>query len=279
MNIVLLHPGQMGVTIGQALIRSGHEVRWVAQGRSQQTRQRAHRSGFTETAELIEAFDGADAVVSVCPPSEAQSVMDQVLGCGYQGLYLDANAVAPETAQAMARKLGDRYIDGGIIGPPAQTAGSTRLYLSGSGADAALKWFDDDILGVVTIGSDASAASSLKMCYAAYTKGSSALLLAVRALACSLNVEDALLNEWSLSQAGLETRAKATARGTAAKAWRFSGEMAEIATTFAGAGLPNGFHLAAREIYDRMGPLKDSADADLELVMNAILQTPGTADS
>ncbi|MCK7519679.1 MAG: DUF1932 domain-containing protein [Ignavibacteriales bacterium] len=43
-----------------------------------------------------------------------------------------------------------------------------------------------------------------------------------------------------------------------AKAWRFEGEMHEIASTFEGAGLPDGFHEAAAEIYHRMAGFKDS---------------------
>ena len=102
-------------------------------------------------------------------------------------------------------------------------------------------------------------ASALKMCYAAFTKGSSALILAIRALAASHGAENALLSEWDISQSGLAARSDAAARGTSRKAWRFEGEMREIAATFADAGLPAGFHRAASDIYRRMRDLKDRA--------------------
>ena len=48
-------------------------------------------------------------------------------------------------------------------------------------------------------------------------------------------------------------------RANARKAWRFSGEMEEIADTFAAAGLPDGFHRAAAEVYRRMSGYRDAA--------------------
>jgi hypothetical protein len=41
---------------------------------------------------------------------------------------------------------------------------------------------------------------------------------------------------------------------TAPKAWRFVGEMDEIASTFAAADLPEGFHRAAGEVYTPASP-------------------------
>jgi hypothetical protein len=44
------------------------------------------------------------------------------------------------------------------------------------------------------------------------------------------------------------------------KAWRYVGEMKEIAATFEAAGLPAGFHNAAAEICERLAPFKDLTD-------------------
>ena len=102
------------------------------------------------------------------------------------------------------------------------------------------------------------AASALKMAYAAWTKGTSALLLAVRALAIREGVDDALRAEWDRSQPGLGARSEAALAGNVRKAWRFVGEMEEIAATFAAAGLPPGFHEACAALYDRLGSYKDA---------------------
>ena len=115
------------------------------------------------------------------------------------------------------------------------------------------------------------------MCYAAFTKGSSALLLGIRALAESNGVTDQLLAEWDISQAGLGARSAGTAKSTSPKAWRFEGEMLEIASTFAEAGLPDQFHKAAAEIYSRMAGLKHAeGGADLDTVIGALLQRHDT---
>jgi hypothetical protein len=95
------------------------------------------------------------------------------------------------------------------------------------------------------------------MCYAAWTKGSAALLAAIRALAVAEDVESALLEEWNISQHGLEARSAAGACNNAFKAWRFAGEMREIAATFEAAGLPGGFHQGAGDIYTRLAGYKD----------------------
>ena len=106
---------------------------------------------------------------------------------------------------------------------------------------------------------DVGAASALKMAYAAWTKGSSAILIAVRALAIHAGVDDALRAEWQRSQPGLEARSESAVAGNAPKAWRFVGEMEEIARTFAAAGLPPGFHEACAAVYDRLGRYKDAS--------------------
>lgn len=271
MKIALLHPGAMGASLGAALVAAGHEVCWLAEGRSPATRERALAAGMTAAATLQELVVPSDAVISVCPPHAAVDVATAVAGNGYRGPYLDANAIAPATARALAEVVGPAFIDGGIIGPPAQHPGTTRLYVSGDGAAQVQGWFGDGVLDVHLVAGPPGAASALKMCYAAYTKGVSALLLAIRALAQAEGVTGSLLEEWARSQPDLAARSQGAARGTAAKAWRFVGEMEEIAATFEARSLPGGFHHAAAEVYERMRSLKELKDPDLEAVLAALL--------
>ena len=271
MKILLLHPGAMGTSIGAALVGQGHTVRWVAEGRSAATRERADAARLTAVANLEQGLAGVAAVISVCPPDAALDVAAAVDSVGFDGLYVDGNAVAPMTATALAERFNERYVDGGIVGPPAWREGSTRFYLSGRAAPSVAGWFAGSLVDARVVEGEVNAASALKMCYAAYTKGSSALLLAVRALAEAYAVDGALQTEWSISQTGLADRAAGTARQTAPKAWRFEGEMREIAATFANVDLPDGFHQGAAAIYQRMADLKDVSDADLDAVMAAII--------
>lgn len=271
MNIVLLHPGQMGASIGAALVGNGHHTAWVAAGRSAATQQRAERAGLRAADTLAEALDEARLAISVCPPHAALDVARQVYAAGFAGLYVDGNAVAPATATTIAEIFGERFVDGGIIGPPAWREGATRCYLSGARAEEVAALFAGSLVDARVCAGGAGAASALKMCYAAYTKGTSALLLGVRALAERCGVTAELIDEWRISQPALPARSAATAAATSPKAWRFAGEMREIAATFAAADLPSGFHEGAAAIYQRMATLKDRPDANIDDVLQAIL--------
>jgi 3-hydroxyisobutyrate dehydrogenase-like beta-hydroxyacid dehydrogenase len=211
----------------------------------------------------------------VCPPEAARSLAESVLGAGFTGIFVDANAVSSATARdlaSMVEDAGAHFVDGGIIGPPAHREGTTRLYLSGAEASSVASAFRGSLLEALVIGPRPGAASALKMSYAAWTKGSAALLTAVRALARAEGVEAVLLEEWSLSQPELEARSAAGARNNAFKAWRFAGEMREIAATFEASGLPGGFHQAAADIYQRLAAYKDCEPApDLSELIDTIL--------
>ena len=220
----------MGASLGAALRANGHAVHSVRDGRSEATARRAADADLAPMDTLEEAVAAADHVLSVCPPHAALAVADAVMAAGFDGTYVDANAVSPATARRIGAIVGARFVDGGIIGPPAWRPGVTRFYLSGPGAEAVARWFSGTLVDARPV---AGSASALKMCYAAFTKGSSALILAVRALAAREGVTEALLGEWALSQPGLPERSGRTATTTSAKAWRFEGEMREIAQTFA----------------------------------------------
>lgn len=274
MNIGLLHPGQMGVTVGTALLQNQHQVLWVADQRSAATTSRAQQAGFASVGSLEALVQRGEALISVCPPAAAYEVAEQVAGLGFAGLYVDANAVAPQTATKLGSIFAERFVDGGIIGPPARERGTTRLYLSGEGADEVAAWFTRGALQAVAMDAPVGAASALKMSYAGYTKGLSALLLATQALAESYDVADWLDLEWQQSLPGTADRLERAALGSAPKAWRFAGEMLQIAASYEQAGLPSGFHLAAAQLYERLAPLKDQTNLSATQVVATLLHDP-----
>ena len=272
MNVLLLHPGAMGASIGAALVGGGHSTAWIAADRSDETAKRAADAGLSRVETLAAGVDGAEIVISVCPPHAAVDVARAVYDAAFSGLYVDGNAVSPATAETVHRLFGGQYVDGGIIGPPAWRAGATRFYLSGEQAGPVAALFEGSLVDARAIGTAPTQASALKMSYAAFTKGSSALLLAVRALAEANGVSRELLAEWDISQPGLASRSAGTAKSTSQKAWRFEGEMREIAATFAEANLPSGFHEGAAELYGRMAALKDTpGGAEIDVVLAEIL--------
>tara|TARA_A100001011_G_scaffold198505_1_gene206779 strand:- start:1034 stop:1864 length:831 start_codon:yes stop_codon:yes gene_type:complete len=270
MKIGVLHPGEMGSSIGDCLIQSGHEVFWASSERSQSSRDRA--ATWQEKSKLSELVEEVDAILSVCPPSEARALANEVLDLRFRGIYVDANAIAPQTASEILNDFGSNYVDGGLIGPPAREKGSTRLYLSGKFAREVGSWFDTSLLEAKVIATEMGVqASSLKMAYAGYTKGSSALLILINAFAELAGVRESLVKEWEMSQPALIKRSEHAAKGTAAKAWRFVGEMEEIAKTMKSSDLPEGFHNGSAELYSLMARFKDAKSPDLNEVLEEII--------
>ena len=250
--IGLLHPGEMGAAVGRCLASRGYTVLWASEGRSAATADRAKAAGLNDAGTVAGVAEDAEVILSVCPPHAATDMAWAVHG--FRGLYVDANAISPGTAREVAQMItdsGGRYVDGGIIGLPPVTPGTTRLYLSGPDAETVQALFAGSGLDARVAGPAHTAASAVKMAYGAWTKGTAALILAIREFAREEGVEDTLLAEWALSQPRLEERSRGSARSATAKGWRWVAEMEEIAASMAAAGLPDGFHQAAAEIFRR----------------------------
>jgi 3-hydroxyisobutyrate dehydrogenase-like beta-hydroxyacid dehydrogenase len=280
-TVGLLHPGEMGAAIGGCLVTTGHTVLWDPAGRSRATTGRALAAELTGTG-LDSVVSRSSVILSICPPHAALDVARQVAGAGFGGLYVDANAISAATAAQVASIVtggGAEYVDGGIIGPPPDNTGHTRLYLSGERAAEVRALFARSALNArIAEGAHGQpyAASAVKMAYAAWTKGSGALLLACRALARAEGVEQTLLEEWGISQPALRAQSERSADAAAAKGWRWVAEMQEIAASMAAAGLPPGFHQAAAEIFDRAAhadepPAGEAAGDGLDTVLSALI--------
>jgi 3-hydroxyisobutyrate dehydrogenase-like beta-hydroxyacid dehydrogenase len=273
--IGLLNPGEMGAAVGRCLTDAGYTVLWASAGRSPDTARRATAAGLTDVGTARQLAAASDVILSICPPHAALDVAWAVHG--FTGLYLDANAIAPATARAVAELItsnGGSYVDGGIIGPPPTEPGTTRLYLSGEHADTIGNLFTGTGLDPRIAVGPATAASAIKMAYAAWTKGTAAMLLAARALARAEGVEEALLAEWALSQPHLAAQSERAAKSAATKGWRWIAEMEEIAHCMAEAGLPDGFHQAAAEIYRRC-PHRPAGSVDGDVVMAVLSAITG----
>jgi hypothetical protein len=107
------------------------------------------------------------------------------------------------------------------------------------------------------------------MCYAAQTKGWTALLCAILAAAEQLDVLEDLKRHWNRAGPSMEM-VTGQVQLAAPKAWRFIGEMHEIAETLEAAGQPDGFHRAAAEVYERLRGFKGTTAPALEEVIDAL---------
>lgn len=252
--IGLLHPGEMGAAVGAALRRAGHSVLWGSAGRSATSAARAESAGLTDAGTVAELARRSDVVMSICPPHGAEETVRAVADAGFRGVYVDANAVSPATTRrigAVIDAAGGTFVDGGIIGGPPTREKGPALYLAGPEAHAVAELFKDTTVRASVVSDSVGAASALKMAYAAWTKGTAALLLAIREVARREGVDEALLAEWARSQPSLPDRSAGAERSAASKGWRWIAEMEEIAATFGAAGQPTGFHEAAAEVYRR----------------------------
>jgi len=212
MNVGILHPGLMGETLAA---NCSAQTLWVSADRSADTRTRAESHGMAEVASLGELVAQSSVIISICPPAAAVSVAESVASAGFAGTYVDANAISPANARSIAERF-ERFVDGSVIGPPAHTPGTTRLYLSGSLAADIADLYDGSALDARVIDGGAGAASALKMAYASWTKVGAAMQLAIRSLASAEGVEQALVDEWNISQPGMVDGFKGSAETTLA---------------------------------------------------------------
>ena len=258
-DVAILHPGEMGAAVAAALQAAGHRVRWIPEGRSPETSRRAAAVNL-ERGDFVSVVTKAHVVVSVVPPDSASDVAGEVADAGFTGLFLDANAISPDQSIRIERAItsaGGTMVDGGIVGPPPWKAGTTRLALSGDRADEVAGLFSGSALEAVVVGETIGAASAFKLAFASWTKGTAALALAIDSFADAHGLSEALREEWSRRGMDVGSRIESSRRGSVPKAWRFQGEMREIAAALDAVDLPSGFFDVAGDLYGRLAVYKD----------------------
>jgi 3-hydroxyisobutyrate dehydrogenase-like beta-hydroxyacid dehydrogenase len=230
-RVGLLFPGEMGALVGSAV---EGEVLWASEGRSDATRRRAE--AFTDAGTVPELVAASEIVLSICPPAIAEEVAREVADAGFDGLYVEANAITPMRAERIAAAL-PRCVDGSVI---ARTG--VNLYLSGDPDDVAevARLFPDGDVTAIPLDGGIGAASALKMAFGGWNKIGTALTAQAYAIARAYGVEDALAGE------GVESERILRA---GPKAWRWAPEMEEVAATCAALGLPDGVPRGAAELF------------------------------
>jgi 3-hydroxyisobutyrate dehydrogenase-like beta-hydroxyacid dehydrogenase len=254
-TIGLLSPGEMGHTIGGVLRANGARVLTHLGGRSERSRALAQAAGIEDTPSLAALVQEVNVLLCVLVPSRALAVAGDVAAAlretGADLLYVDCNAVAPRTvreAETIILGAGGRFADAGIVGPPPRKPGTTRIYASGPGA-AELTVLNDYGLDIRVVGDESGQASGLKMCYAALTKGLIALGTELLMAARQMGLSEALRAEQQESIPDVLAWLERSTPSMPPKAYRWVGEMEEIATTFADLGLTPNMLLGAADMY------------------------------
>ena len=251
----ILSPGDMGHMVGQVLRGRGLRVITCLSGRSARTHGLARKAQIVEVDTHTELVQQADVVLSIVAPDQAvrvaRAVAEALFETNENLLYVDCNAVAPETAKQIGSLItaaGGRFVDASIIGPPPRQPGATRFYASGPHA-AEFARFTEFGLDVRVLSRTIGDASAIKMCYAALTKGLAALCTELLTAGQALGVGEALAQELQLSQPALYELTKRQLPGMPPKARRWVGEMEEIAHTFGSIGLTPRMMDGAADMY------------------------------
>jgi len=258
-TVAILSPGDMGHAVGQ-LLRE-HELRVVTclAGRSQRTRDLSDSAGITDVANLNDMVAQSQIILSISVsemvPSICQEVAAAIKATGADVLFGECNAIAPQVARRMEpiiTEAGGRFIDASIVGSPPRNGSSPRFYASGDNTSE-FEGLADFGLDVRIAGTEVGQASGIKMCYAAMTKGSSALYSELLMAAEMMGLSDFVKAEFQSSQPAILQRMERGLPGVPAKARRWVSEMEEIKDTFDHLGLTPHLFQGVADMYRMIG--------------------------
>jgi 3-hydroxyisobutyrate dehydrogenase-like beta-hydroxyacid dehydrogenase len=257
-TVGVLSPGDMGHSVGQVLGERGLRVITCLQGRSERTQGLAAKAGIADVPSYGDLVREADLILSIMVPAQAPNAAGKVAQAisevGAEVVYADCNAIAPQTVREIGKTIvaaGGRFVDASIVGGPPRGGSSPRVYVAGPDTSA-LEALGQYGLDVIPLGEEIGLASAIKMCYAAWTKGSTALCTELLTAALTLGVFDALEREFQGSQPAMIRRMERLP-AMPIKSRRFVGEMEEIAKTFGDVGLTPKMLAGAADVYRLVG--------------------------
>lgn len=280
-TVAIYSPGDMGHAVGHVLAKHGLRVIASLAERSPRTRHLAQQAGIQDVGTLAALVQEADLILSILVPDQAvaaaQVVAQSMTATPRTLVYVDCNAIAPQTAQRVGQiitQADGHFVDASIIGPPPRKPGSTRFYASGQ-AVASFAPLRDFGLEIIDLGAAVGQASAFKMCYAALTKGLTALGTELLVAAETFGISAALAHEFEQSQAMLYRQMQQALPGMPAKAHRWIGEMEEIAQTFGAIGLPPQILAGAADLYRFVNstPLAELTPEDPKPTFQEMIET------
>ncbi|RNL85563.1 DUF1932 domain-containing protein [Halostreptopolyspora alba] len=271
----------MGAAIGAQLRAGGARVLWCPDGRSDASLRRAQEAGF-ESRSLMALVEESEVIVSLVPPAHAEATAEVIRGEGFDGIYVEANAIRPGRVEAIASMMtGVSVVDSCVIGaPPVDHAPNTPTRVFASGPDEPLaqlgELFTDTAVQFRALGSQIGGASGLKTAQAAVQKGSRMLAALGHALAADYGVGEAVTDS---VQGWAHPAADPTELPPlASRAWRWEPEMRDTARALNEAGLPAEVIEAIADTIKAWEPFKDRTDTDLNDVLTALHRPEGGSD-
>jgi len=271
--VAVIAQGEMGSGIGERLAAKGARVLTSLTGRSAASAARAANARMEVIADDAAIVAAADFIVSVIPPGEAvafaRRFAPHIAASSHKPVFVEGNAISPKRVREVAAIIaptGAPFVDGGIIGgPPSTDKVGARIYVSGPDAGRAMALRDYG-LDIRLVEGGIGAASATKCSYAALTKGTQALGVALILGAMRAGVAPAVRKEFADSQPALAGYLARQLPNMYHKAYRWVAEMEEI-----------GEHLgeaepAAREIYRGMARLYEHLGPEQIAALDAFLE-------
>jgi len=254
-TIAIYSPGDMGSGVGKVLGENGFDVITSLDGRSSRTKDLAASSKIRDVGSLDNMVKEADLILCIMVPSNATAaaelVAESMRTTGETTYYADCNAISPDRTRTIGEIIssaGGKYIDGGIIGGSPNRGEAPRFYVSGPNASA-MSDLDGKGIAVRDMGGEIGHGSGIKMCYAALTKGTSTLQIALLSAAEAMGLSDQLRAEFESSQPNALKQMDTGISRLPPNAHRWIGEMEEISDTFEQVGVSPFFHKGAADIY------------------------------
>ena len=234
-TVAVIAMGEMGSGVAARLVERGAKVRTSLKGRSEASADRARAAGVEFAYDDEALVAEADFILSIVPPARAgelaRRLLPSIREANDRTVYVDCNAIAPQTVTAIAAPFeaaGIAFVDAGIVGGPPAGGFNPRIYASGPDAGAFAR-LNDFGLDIPVLSNKVGDASALKMAYAGTTKGTHAIMIAMMLGAARAGVGEAFAAEMKLSQAGRLESAVRQLPMVLKKAYRWDGEMEEIA--------------------------------------------------
>lgn len=212
-------------------------------GRSERTKKLSNSAGIIDVKTDEELVQQADFLFSIIVPSEATSLAQRfapLLNQNTNTIFVDMNAIAPQTIRSMASLFPQgNFVDGSIVGPPPGSPSRVpAIYLSGEHAQKVADLFEyTNLIRAHVLNNEIGQASAFKMCYASLTKGMTAIAIQSCVTAKAYGLDQALFDELKQSQSDTFEKLTKSIPHMAPKAGRWVGEMEEIAKTYEDIGL------------------------------------------
>lgn len=255
-SVAVIAPGHMGAAVAARLLQNGLQVVTSLAGRSSASVRRAGAAGMTPASEPEIA--AVDFILSIVPPGQAQALAERLLpalrAANRKPVYVDCNAVSPETVKGIAAVIAAAdcpFADAGIIGgPPRAGSDGPSFYVSGpqAGRVAVLGEYG---LRIRVMDGAIGDASALKMCYGGLNKGLIALGSALVLAADRAGVGEAFRAELAASQAPVLAQLTRGVPDMFPKAYRWVAELDEIAR-FVGPRPEGKIFAGMARLYDRL---------------------------